>query len=237
MRRTVLALASLVLAAAASDTAARDDPADLCSQAADAAAARHGVPREVMRAITLVETGRRRDGVRQPWPWTVNMEGAGKWFDSRSDALAFVATSRMGGAVSFDIGCFQVNHRWHGDAFASVDAMFEPMLNADYAARFVLSLFEETGAWPTAAGYYHSRTPELAARYQALFETALADLDLAAPGPLQGRTPLIELTGRAGAGAVPRAVRPAAPSGGVSLAFFGAPRARPLLGWAGNVGG
>jgi hypothetical protein len=206
-------------------------PADLCRAAGDAAAERHGVPREILRAISIVETGRNGE----PWPWTVNMEGAGHWFDGRAEARAYVLRRQAQGAVSFDIGCFQVNHRWHGAAFPSIDAMFEPLLNADYAARFLRTLYDETQSWSTAAGHYHSRTPELAQKYRSRFETVLANLEMEAPGPLKDRLPLITLTGAASAGAVPRA--PAgATSGAVSLAFFGGRRERPLLGWASGGG-
>ena len=42
-----------------------------------------------------------------------------------------------------------------------------PASNADYAARFLTQLRSEPGAnWFTAAGFYHSRTPALAADYR-----------------------------------------------------------------------
>jgi hypothetical protein len=148
--------------------------------AADSAADRAGVPRAVMRALTLTETGRNRGGRLQPWPWTVNMEGAGHWFDSRAEALAYVRREQARGAESFDVGCFQINHRWHGEHFASLESMFDPMVNATYAAGFIRELFEETGNWSEAAGYYHSRTPEFYHRYRARFDRlharAAADL-------------------------------------------------------------
>ena len=59
----------------------------LCRDAAIAAADRNGVPREVMLAITQVETRTKRGGRTGPWPWTVNVAGKGAWFDSRAAAL------------------------------------------------------------------------------------------------------------------------------------------------------
>jgi hypothetical protein len=147
----------------------------VCLAAADAAADEHGVPRAVLRALTRTETGRARGGKLEPWPWTVNMEGAGHWFESRAEAEAYVASERARGARSFDVGCFQINHRWHGEAFASVSAMFDPRANADYAARFMAGLHAETGDWGRAAGFYHSRTPEFFGRYRARFEKIMAD--------------------------------------------------------------
>jgi hypothetical protein len=150
------------------------DPAAVCLATADRAADRHGVPRQVLRALTRTETGRAQGGALQPWAWTVNMEGAGHWFDSRAEALAYVHREQARGARSFDVGCFQINHRWHGEHFASVEAMFDPDANADYAARFMRELYDETGDWSRAAGFYHSRTPEFFNRYRDRFARILA---------------------------------------------------------------
>jgi hypothetical protein len=43
---------------------------------------------------------------------------------------------------------------------------FDPAANIGYAGRFLKGLFEATGHWPTAASYYHSQTPSLAAVYR-----------------------------------------------------------------------
>lgn len=152
------------------------DPAAICDWAAAEAARRSGVPISVLKAISLNETGRKRGGAFRPWPWTVNMEGKGLWFDSAKAALTYAETERRRGALSFDVGCFQINFKWHGEAFASVEEMFDPLKNALYAARFLGQLHAETGSWSAAAGAYHSRNPEFARRYQARFERFRAGL-------------------------------------------------------------
>lgn len=167
-------------AASAPSAAAAADLPQLCDAAAGHAARATGVPLAVLRAISLTETGRRRGGTIRPWPWTVNMEGEGHWFPTREAALAYVGKRHAAGARSFDLGCFQLNHRWHGNAFASFDAMFDPEANALYAARFLRSLYDEFGDWTRAAGAYHSRTPEPARRYSARFGQYLAALTGAA---------------------------------------------------------
>ena len=55
----------------------------ICSQAAAYAAQETGVPVSVLQAISLTETGRNRSGEMHPWPWTVNMEGKGVWFEMK----------------------------------------------------------------------------------------------------------------------------------------------------------
>ncbi|MHA3978321.1 transglycosylase SLT domain-containing protein [Halovulum sp. GXIMD14794] len=158
--------------------------ADLCDQAGARAARDTGVPYAVLRAISLTETGRNRDGKLQPWPWTVNMEGKGTWFDDNTSALDYVRQHHARGARSYDVGCFQINYRWHGNAFASVEEMFDPYRNALYAAEFLKRLYAETGSWAKSAGAYHSRTPKYATKYQARFERILARLSGEVPPPV-----------------------------------------------------
>jgi transglycosylase-like protein with SLT domain len=143
----------------------------LCEDAAQIVARESGVPVSVLKAISLNETGRNRGGVMRPWPWTVNMEGKGVWFDSKAEALAYAEREFDRGARSFDIGCFQINYKWHNQAFSSIEEMFDPMASARYAAKFLKELYAEKGNWSAAAGAYHSRTPEKAEKYTARFET------------------------------------------------------------------
>ena len=150
--------------------AATARPALLCDRAAERAARAHDVPLAVLRAITRTETGRVHAGRMEPWPWTVNMEGKGRWFEDADAARAYVYQAFRRGARSFDVGCFQINYKWHGALFRSIAHMFDPEANASYAARFLKTLHDETGDWSVAAGHFHSRTPELAGRYRARFE-------------------------------------------------------------------
>lgn len=165
------------------------DPSLLCLDAAAVAADSVGVPRNVLVAIALVETGQTRTGKLRPWPWTVNQGGAGHWFATRTEAADHAQAALDNGATNVDLGCFQLNHRWHAEHFASLDDMLDPASNALYAAKFLARLHGETGNWSDAAAAYHSRTPEYAARYQAKFHQALALLD-GAPVTLADADPL-----------------------------------------------
>lgn len=152
---------------------------NLCDRAALKAARAYGVPIDVMLAITRIETGRTRQGELTPWPWTVNMEGTGRWFSTEDEARAFVFGRFKDGARSFDVGCFQINYKWHSSGFRSIDEMFDPDLNASYAARFLNTLFTEFGDWSKAAGAYHSRTRKYADIYAARFDATRANLSAA----------------------------------------------------------
>jgi hypothetical protein len=141
----------------------------LCDRAAELAAAETGVPVTILRALTRAETGRTRDGAFGPWPWTVNNAGDGRWFDDLHGALRHAESRRSAGARNLDIGCFQINLRWHGHAFTSLREMFDPLENARYAATFLTGLHREFGTWDAAVAAYHSRTPRYAARYMVRF--------------------------------------------------------------------
>lgn len=163
------------------------DPAARCRAAAEAAARRHGVPPALLEAIALVESGRRGGGGVEPWPWTLNIAGRGFWFESRAEALARVRAELAAGRRSVDLGCFQINFRWHGEHFADPAEMLDPEASADYAARHLARLGRKSGDWMRAAAHYHSRTPHLAARYRARVAAMLRRLvgpaALAAPEP------------------------------------------------------
>lgn len=172
----LLAVACLAVCMAPPAFANRTAVSAICDSAAEIAARETGVPVDVLRAISLTETGRTSNGRFAPWPWTVNMEGIGKWFDDVVSAQAYVDRHFARGARSFDVGCFQINYKWHGNAFASIADMFDPMTNARYAARFLAELHGEFGDWSKAAGAYHSRTPKFARKYTARFDRIRANL-------------------------------------------------------------
>lgn len=142
----------------------------LCDEAASAAAYSFEVPADVMHAITRVETGRLIEGDLRPWPWSVNLNGQANWFDSKIEALHFVFEKFRSGNRSFDAGCFQINYKWHGSKFSSIEDMFDPEISARYAAAFLRKLFEKHGNWREAVGAYHSKTPDLAERYLVNFD-------------------------------------------------------------------
>lgn len=175
----------------------------LCEAAAARASSSTGVPLSVLRAITLTETGRSKKGSFRPWPWTVNMEGKGVWFDTLDEAKAYVRRNHDRGARSYDVGCFQINYRWHGGAFSSVDEMFDPDANAFYAARFLRQLFAEYGDWSRAAGAYHSRTPKFAEKYSKRFDRIRERLR---QDELKDGAPVLVAAVEGGAGGAPAAV-------------------------------
>lgn len=143
-------------------------PGQMCRPAIAAAEHAGAIPAQLMAAIGRVESGRLDPATRtmQPWPWTINAEGQGSYFDTKAQAIAAVNALQARGVRSIDVGCMQVNLLHHPTAFASLDEAFDPTANAAYAARLLNELHAQTGDWPRAVALYHSATPDLAAAYQ-----------------------------------------------------------------------
>lgn len=141
-------------------------PSALCGQAIVATEATARLPPQLLGAIALIESSRRDvSGVARPWPWTIDAEGAGYYFDTKNQAVEAVQALQARGVRSIDVGCMQINLMYHADAFVSLDQAFDPRANVIYAAHFLKVLFAQTGTWPKAAAAYHSQTPDIGADY------------------------------------------------------------------------
>ncbi|PPD45589.1 MAG: lytic transglycosylase [Methylocystis sp.] len=110
------------------------------------------VPLAVLYAVALTETGQR--GALHPY--AMNIEGRPLFNDNLQDGLAAFVAARARGARLIDIGCMQINHFYHGARFSSVEEMFDPARNVDYAARFLRALHRKEGSWTSAVARYHA---------------------------------------------------------------------------------
>lgn len=176
--RVALALVLIVtmLGAAGPVAALARDPSDLCDLAADHASRTTGVPLDMLLAISRAETGRSRNGQLAPWPWAVNRAGEGFWFETASEAIRFANAELAANELNLDVGCFQINLRWHSTGFSSLNEMFDPEMNAAYAARFLSQLYQSEGGWPEAVAAYHSRNDKHAEVYLAKVERIYVNL-------------------------------------------------------------
>lgn len=116
------------------------------------------IPQGLLTAVSLVETGRAVGARSQlsPWPWTINVNGQGKFFETKDEAVAETRKLIDEGQRSVDIGCMQVNLRYHPNAFKSLDEAFDPAANTAYGAQFLNSLHAAQGSWDKAIERYHS---------------------------------------------------------------------------------
>lgn len=144
-----------------------DDRGMMCRLAVRAAERNAQIPDQLLSAIARVESGRRiaSSGEMHPWPWTINAEGRGYFYETKAEAVAAVRAMQASGVRSIDVGCMQINLLHHATAFESLESAFDPETNARYAARFLTELHNSTGDWNRAAGHYHSRTPERSLNY------------------------------------------------------------------------
>jgi hypothetical protein len=147
----------------------------LCGGAIEAAQDRHLVPTGLLFAIGQVESGRPDPVTHRivPWPWTVQAQNQSYYFATKAEAVAWVEAAQARNILSIDVGCMQINLMYHPAAFQNLDEAFDPSANADYAARFLVSLHAETGDWQKASGLYHSQTLALAIPYAQKVEEAL----------------------------------------------------------------
>ena len=151
-------------------------PSQMCRQAVLSTERAFKLPEHLMAAIARVESGRiDAQGVVHPWPWTINAEGAGHYYETKAEAIAAVQALQARGVKSVDVGCMQVNLMHHPDAFASLDMAFDPMANARYAAGFLLRLKDQAGTWPKATAAYHSWTAELGSEYERRVSTVWSE--------------------------------------------------------------
>lgn len=178
-RATFFALtaAACALASTSSYALIRDpqiDEARQCTQYFPTNERLNGIPTHLLAAIASSESGRWNDtlGMVIPWPWTINAEGKGYYFESKAEAIAKVRQLQARGMRSIDVGCMQVNLKHHPSAFANLDQAFDPKYNVAYAARFLRTNYTDLHSWTRATAAYHSRTPVYGNQYLAQIEKA-----------------------------------------------------------------
>jgi hypothetical protein len=198
----VLALFAPQSAGAAQEQpqAGKPNPWTMCAKATNLIERQEGVPRQLLRAISKVESGRfhQKKKIVMAWPWTVMAEGRGRYLPTKAAAIAEVEGLKARGIRNIDVGCMQVNLYYHPDAFANLNQAFDPVANVAYAASYLRSLRYEEGSWSKAVARYHSADPGRYKQYRmkvhvawrqerAKYLAALAELqatDMAAAEPL-----------------------------------------------------
>jgi tetratricopeptide (TPR) repeat protein len=116
------------------------------------------IPQGLLTAISFVESGRPVGPNNElvAWPWTINVNGQGRYFDTKEEAVTATRKLLDEGQRSIDVGCMQINLRYHPNAFRSMEDAFDPALNVAYGAQFLSSLHGLQGSWAKAVERYHS---------------------------------------------------------------------------------
>lgn len=123
-----------------------------CELQIRSAAAKYGIPEGILYSVGLTETGRKGSLS----PYALNIEGKAYFPASLQDAYREFAAARQRGAKLIDIGCMQINHHYHGGEFRSVEEMFDPARNVEYAALFLRRLHDRHETWTMAVARYHA---------------------------------------------------------------------------------
>jgi len=195
-------LGAITLALTIAPAAAHEG--QLCTRAIRAAERSFDLPAGLLMAVALTETGRRVGGVHTPWPWSINAAGEGAWLEDRRAAIERTRVLQASGVESIDVGCMQVNLKWHEAAFDDLESAFDPRTNVTYAARHLKELRARSRDWLEAAGRYHSADPARARLYLARLDSNWrAVLDGRDGGPVllppaPGQIPLDDVWARPG---------------------------------------
>ena len=141
------------------------DDEEVCTIAAQQFEKKYQIKKHLLSTITNVESGRwnQEHQRNMAWPWTVNAQGKGRYFETKREAIAEVKRLQAKGVKSIDVGCMQINLAYHPDAFENLDQAFNPYKNVEYGAKFLKKLYAQKGYdWNKAATAYHSSLPRKA---------------------------------------------------------------------------
>jgi soluble lytic murein transglycosylase-like protein len=128
------------------------DEANICEREMARAAAANNVPLGMLYGVALTESG--QGGSLQPY--ALNIEGRPAYEPSMQAAVQAFRAAQHSGAKQIDVGCMQINHKYHAENFASLQDMFDPAKNVAYAAHFLSELKEREGSWTSAIARYHA---------------------------------------------------------------------------------
>lgn len=139
---------------------AAEESIGVCEREMARAAGATGVPLGVLYSVALTESG--RGGLLQPY--ALNIDGVAYFGKSLKETIRAFELAKERGAKLIDVGCMQINHRFHGKHFSSLPDMMIPSRNVDYAARFLRELKSREGTWTKAVARYHAGAANIPAQ-------------------------------------------------------------------------
>jgi len=117
----------------------------------------NNIPSGLLLAIATVESGSE--------PYALNIQGKSVIGRNKTEAANLIHEALAKGITNIDVGVMQLNIRWHRENFKSIEEMLEPKKNIEYAAGFLLKLYNKYGDWHRAVRFYHSSTTEYYRKY------------------------------------------------------------------------
>ena len=118
------------------------------------------IPRGLLLGIGKAEAIRKINNKSIIWPWTVNHAGKSMFFDTKKQMRNYIFKNLKRNDFNIDVGCMQINIKWHKNNFKKIADMFEVSPNISYAASFLLQLKNKHGSWDKAIKHYHSSNPK-----------------------------------------------------------------------------
>jgi len=122
------------------------------------------IPEGLLYAIALAESGRTVQGKRVAWPWTLNVQGKGYYFESRPKMQAFLM-EQMAHTDLIDVGPMQINLRWHQYRVQHPMAFTQLWINVQTGAKVLTEAYQRHQDWNKAIGAYHSGNAQRAKAY------------------------------------------------------------------------
>lgn len=118
------------------------------------------IPKGLLLGIGKAEAIRKIKNKYIIWPWTINHAGKSMFFDTKKQMTNYVFKNLKKNDFNIDVGCMQINIKWHKNNFKKIADMFEVSPNISYAASFLLQLKNKHGSWDKAIKHYHSSDPK-----------------------------------------------------------------------------
>lgn len=146
---------------------------EMCATATKNAEKTYGIKENLLQTIAIVESGRwdKTTNKRISWPWTVHANGKGYYFTTKEQAITAVKAMQKKGQTNIDVGCMQINLKYHGTAFNTLEEAFDPEKNVAYSAQFLQQLYKRTNQnWKKTAMYYHSKDKRKGINYKNRLE-------------------------------------------------------------------
>lgn len=139
---------------------------NMCGKHIEKAAKKHAIPPEILWGIAKTESTWNRKGEKKgPWPWALNVKGKSYYFTTKKKAVNFLKGLSEKKLNRVDIGCMQINYRYHHQHFKSFKTMINPKKNVMYGASFLKDLYVKNKNWLTAIAHYHSKRKHRGQKY------------------------------------------------------------------------
>ena len=136
------------------------DKLKLCENTIESVELQTDIPKGLLLGIGKAEAIRKINNKYIIWPWTINHAGKSLFFDKKKQMTNYVFKNLKRNDFNIDVGCMQINIKWHKNNFKKISDMFEVNPNISYAASFLKQLKNKHGSWDKAIKHYHSSDPK-----------------------------------------------------------------------------